>query len=110
LLLSIFSKAVVIADFYANQDYIAKNLCINRRNTAIDCSGKCQLNKRLRQENKDNGESARRPGNSNETISSRSFYLMGFNPCQFRTIRRYPTFPPASPVDRPSAHFRPPGC
>ncbi len=27
---STFSKAVIVADFYANQDYIAKNLCENR--------------------------------------------------------------------------------
>ncbi len=44
LMLQSFSKMVVVADFYANQDYIVKNLCINRYQRAISCGGTCQLN------------------------------------------------------------------
>ncbi|HTI09852.1 MAG TPA: hypothetical protein VL832_14890 [Puia sp.] len=108
LLLSIFSKAFVIADFYANQDYIAKRLCINRLNTAIRCGGKCQLNRRLQQENKDKDAPEHKPDNRNETMSSRSFYLMGFSPYHFQTSRRYPRLAAANPIDQPSSHFHPP--
>ena len=108
LLLQTFSKLVVIADFCANRDVIARNLCINRKNaTAISCYGKCQLSQRLKHENKD---SSARPDNRDETISCRSFYLTGFNPYRPQTLRRYPASPSAHPIDQPSAHFHPPGC
>ena len=110
LLLSIFSKAIIVADFYMNRDYIAKNLCLNRKNTAISCAGKCQLSRRLKQDNKDNDSPERRPDNRNETISAHSFYLTGLHPYQCPFIRRYPAYSPASPIDRPSTHFHPPGC
>ena len=110
LLLSIFSKAIIVADFYVNQDYIAKNLCLNRKNTAISCAGKCQLNRRLKQENKDNGSPERRSDSKDETISAHSFYLTGLHPHQCPFIRQYPASSPASPIDRPSTHFHPPGC
>jgi hypothetical protein len=110
LLLSIFSKALVIADFYVNQDTIAKNLCLNRKNTAISCAGKCQLNRRLKQENKDNSSPERRADSKDETISAHSFYCSNFNPNQYSFIRRYPATPPVSPIDRPSTHFHPPDC
>ncbi len=110
LLLQTFSKLVVIADFCVNRDAIARDLCINRKNsTAISCYGTCQLSKRLKQENKDSSPE-RKPDNSNETISSRSFYLTGFNPYRSLTVRRYPASPSAHPIDQPSAHFHPPGC
>jgi hypothetical protein len=110
LLLQTFSKLLVITDFYANRDYIARNLCVNRKNaTAISCYGTCQLNKRLKQENKDNS-AEHKSNNSNETMSSRSFYLTGFNPCHQELVRRYPATPSAPPIDQPSTHFHPPGC
>lgn len=109
LLLQTFGKLLVITDFYANRDYIARNLCINRKNsTAISCYGTCQLNQRLKQENNKDSNAEHKPDNSNETISSRSFYLTGFNPYQGQLVRRYPATPPAHPIDQPSTHFHPP--
>lgn len=108
LILSIFSKAFVIADFYANQDYIARRLCMNRNNTAIRCEGKCQLDRRLQQENKDKDNPESKPDNRNETISSRSFYLTGFHFYRQPTILPYPDLSPAHPIDQPSVHFHPP--
>lgn len=46
-LASSFSKAVIVADFYANQDSIAKNLCENKGNPKMHCCGRCVLRKRL---------------------------------------------------------------
>jgi hypothetical protein len=108
LLLQTFSKLMVITEFYANRDYIARNLCINRKNsTAISCYGTCQLNKRLKHENKDSN-AEHRPDTRNESISCRSFYLTGFNPYRQYIIRRYPAAPSAHPIDQPSSHFHPP--
>lgn len=55
---STFSKAVIVADFYVNQDYIAKNLCENRGNPLMHCCGRCQLHKRL---NKDANQEQNNP-------------------------------------------------
>ncbi|MHA4807232.1 hypothetical protein ACX0G9_03970 [Flavitalea flava] len=106
-----FSKAVIIADFYANQDYIARYLCVNRNNTAIDCEGKCQLKKRFKQEDsKDNENPERRSENKNEVISSKTFYPTGLIACMSFLSTNYPPVKVFRPVDRPTSHFHPPGC
>lgn len=51
-LLQTFSRTAIVVDFYANQSYIAKFLCENRDKPKLKCCGKCQLNKRLKQEEK----------------------------------------------------------
>ena len=43
---------LIYADFAANQDYIAKNLCENRDKPDMKCNGKCQLCKRLKAEDR----------------------------------------------------------
>lgn len=53
LMLLLFQNAGsiwIIGDFYINQDYIAKNLCINRFDTIPVCNGKCYLENKLKAE------------------------------------------------------------
>ncbi|WP_149207762.1 hypothetical protein [Flavobacterium johnsoniae] len=38
----------IIGDFYINQDYIAKNICINRFDAIPICNGKCYLEEKLK--------------------------------------------------------------
>lgn len=38
----------IISSFYINQDYIAKNLCINRFDAIPVCNGQCVLTKELK--------------------------------------------------------------
>jgi hypothetical protein len=47
IMLQSLSKAVIIMQYYANKDYIAKNLCENRDKPQMHCEGKCCLKKRL---------------------------------------------------------------
>ena len=42
-----FSKWCLIAEFQANRDFIAQNLCVNRLNPISCCKGTCFLNKKL---------------------------------------------------------------
>lgn len=106
-----FSKAVMVADFYANQDYIARYLCVNRNNTAIKCEGICQLKKRFKQEeNKDKENPEGKSENKNEVISSKSFYPTGLIASRSFLATTYPPAKVFKPVDRPSSHFHPPGC
>src|SRR4051812_41024421 len=55
----VFSPAFVFLDFYANQNYIAKNLCENRDKPMMHCCGKCILKKKLQEEEKRNQEEQR---------------------------------------------------
>lgn len=47
-----FHRVVIYGAFYANQSYIAKNLCINRDKPEMHCNGHCQLNKKLAADDK----------------------------------------------------------
>jgi hypothetical protein len=57
ILLQTFSQVVIVAQFYANKDYIAKNLCENRNKPMMHCDGKCCLKKRLAKEGKNQAPS-----------------------------------------------------
>lgn len=46
------SNLWIISSFYINQDYIAKNLCINRFEKIPVCYGKCFLTKQLKENDK----------------------------------------------------------
>jgi hypothetical protein len=49
-----FSKWLVVAEYRMNRDFIAKNLCINKARPKLRCNGKCQMMKRLAEEEKQN--------------------------------------------------------
>jgi hypothetical protein len=71
-----FSKAVIVCTFYANQDYIAKNLCENRNKPKCCCHGKCQLRKRLNKDtNEDKQSNERKSSKESEVVSSNSFSI-----------------------------------
>jgi hypothetical protein len=46
-----FSNAVIIFDYYANTTFYAKD-CINKARPMLHCNGKCQMMKKLQQEEK----------------------------------------------------------
>jgi hypothetical protein len=53
ILLQTISQFVIVASFYANRNYIAKNLCENRDKPMLHCEGKCCLKKKLAQNGKE---------------------------------------------------------
>jgi hypothetical protein len=74
-LIQTFSTHLLVTNFYANQKYIAANLCINKSKPEMKCSGKCQLTKKLNdEENKDKQNPVRKSENKEEVISSLSFF------------------------------------
>lgn len=42
----------IMSSFYLNQDYIAKNLCVNRFDKIPVCNGKCYLSNQLKENEK----------------------------------------------------------
>ena len=51
LLAQTFSKGVIFMQFFANQEYIAQNLCENKDKPELKCNGHCHLNKALEKDN-----------------------------------------------------------
>ena len=49
-----FSTWLWVLDYQVNQAYIAKNFCINKARPKLHCNGKCQLAKKLAEEEKSN--------------------------------------------------------
>jgi len=52
ILMQTFSRFVIEADFYLNQSFIAKNICINKDVPKSGCGGKCYLKKQLKNQDK----------------------------------------------------------
>jgi hypothetical protein len=104
-----FDKNFISLNFYANQNYLAHNLCENRNKTQAHCNGKCQLQKKLNQEaSKDKQNPERKNENSNEVISSKTFFASLDLP--FRTIikNQYLIASAGTPVDKSLQFFHPP--
>lgn len=47
LLTQVFSKWLVVLEYNLNKDFIAKTLCINKERPKLHCQGKCQMMKKM---------------------------------------------------------------
>ncbi|MEP6749886.1 MAG: hypothetical protein ABJB86_19265 [Bacteroidota bacterium] len=103
------NKAFVIADYYSNRALYAKN-CENKAIPIMHCNGKCQMMKKLKEEQKkDEENSERRAENKNEVIS---FQQLSFLLDQKGTIvsKKYKAYQQAIPDNFSKGLFRPPQC
>ena len=106
-----FSKAVIVCSFYANQDYIAKNLCENRNKPKCCCHGKCQLRKRLNKDtNEDKQSNERKSSKESEVLSSKSFFLNISTPVTIEQSNTYTSFSDGKAIDKSYSIFHPPGA
>ena len=106
---STFSKAVIVVDFYANQDYIAKNLCENRDKPMMHCCGRCQLRKRLNREaNQDKENPERKAENKQEILFLEDLTRIVTTPVRFCILQPYQSMPVLRPIDRTQDIFHPP--
>lgn len=109
-----FSKWLTIAAFNLNRDYIAKNLCENRRRPAMGCGGQCVLMKRMKQEEQQekNSPAPVKMEFSNIVLSSRSFFLSSdgqhANADDLLAVKCPVSI--GKPIDRTTSIFHPPGA
>jgi hypothetical protein len=69
-----FSKAFVVVEYYTNTVAFAKD-CINKARPAMHCNGKCQMMKKLEQQEKKQAEDAAQKGSPKmEVMSSKAFF------------------------------------
>lgn len=100
----------VLLDFYLNQDYIAKNWCVNRDKPAMRCNGKCHLGKQLREEDRKDQENPERKADHRSEIFDACFGVQELRqPLPVGVPRNYLFyFLPGRLIDRPTTVFRPP--
>jgi hypothetical protein len=55
ILIRMMAMPISLLDYSLNQNYITINLCENRFNLAMNCSGKCFLRKQLAKSNENQG-------------------------------------------------------
>ncbi len=65
---NILAEAAVYISFKINQDYIAKNLCINRDNPESDCHGCCQLKKEIQEQQESREETPQTESKKSEIL------------------------------------------
>jgi hypothetical protein len=105
------NKWVIIASYYIQKDYIAKNLCENRNKPQMHCEGKCCLKKRLAKEAKDQVPSPGSQKNEQEVnlfcvVLPFRIQLREFTPTKASFIVRNELLT----ISRSHAVFKPPTC
>lgn len=71
------SSIWIITSFYINQDYIAKNICINRFDAIPVCNGKCFLEKEL---SADAEKEQQIPNIKNKEVHPLFFQVINYKP------------------------------
>lgn len=105
---STFSRAIIVADFYANQDYIARTLCVNRNNPAMHCAGRCQLCKRLNNDTRQDQNNPERRAEIKEVLFLGSSAFLLKAPHLTEINLPYGAAADRDPVDRATAIDHPP--
>jgi hypothetical protein len=107
---STFSKVFVLADYYTNTATYAQN-CINKAKPKLQCNGKCQMMKRLQQEdNKDQQNPDRKMENKGGVdISSKSFFSAYLSNPYLTISTGYSIHQSGSPIEYSTTIFHPPG-
>lgn len=105
-----FSNAIIMADYYVNTKVFAQN-CENKDKPWMHCNGKCQVRKKIQQEDrKDQENPERRAENKNELVlSSKSFFANAANVAQLASsAKKITPLSIGSPVYRHTDIFHPP--
>ncbi|MBL0134994.1 MAG: hypothetical protein IPP79_13920 [Chitinophagaceae bacterium] len=107
---STFSRVFVVADYYTNTSAYAKD-CINKAKPKLQCNGKCQMMKRLQQEdNKDQQNPDRKMENKGGVdISSKSFFSAYLSNPYSIIDTFYSIHQAGAPVEYSNTIFHPPG-
>lgn len=57
ILAQALGRWAIVLEYEVKKDYISKNLCENRNKPQLHCNGKCQLAKKMKEEEKENNRS-----------------------------------------------------
>ena len=104
-----FYKAFIVFDYVANTKAYAR-FCENKARPKMHCNGKCQMMKKLKDEEKKEAQNTdRKSENKNENIlSSKSFYTSQLNLNSENRKIYSPIFNTGGEIKMPRSHFHPP--
>ncbi len=108
LSLQTLNRVAIYLDYYANIAEYAKN-CENKALLQMHCNGKCQMVKKVKEQEKKDGQLPERKSVKNEVISSGSFFASVEHPVSGLTST-YNTFSRHQVVNMPRSFFHPPGA
>ncbi|MFT3932493.1 MAG: hypothetical protein QM726_02665 [Chitinophagaceae bacterium] len=104
---STFCRTVIVLDYYANTTAYAKD-CINKARKEMHCNGKCQMMKKLDQQEKDDQDNLERKAeNKNEVQPANAFCKMPVG-IKIITLHVSTHFIVKATVDRSYSLLRPP--
>jgi hypothetical protein len=104
-----FGKLAIVADYYANTSQYAKN-CINKPMPKLHCNGKCQMMKKIQDEEKKEKEDAEK---KNENKKDTPLYfekdVVKANPLlDLKGKNKFQSFNSSKPIGRSCQIFHPP--
>ncbi|HUB62556.1 MAG TPA: hypothetical protein VL978_17700 [Puia sp.] len=107
-----FSRYLLFADYYLNTTAFIEN-CVNKDRPWMHCNGRCQLCKKLHQQDSNDDKQApeRKSANGgNEPLFTHSSFT-DFSALHLVALvdLQYPELFPGTPIGMPRDHFHPPG-
>jgi hypothetical protein len=106
-----FNQGFYYLDYmFRKKAYVEK--CINKARPKMHCDGKCQLMKKIEeQEKKEQGQAPQmKLANKAEVLSSKSWYGTITSLSIIDVVSHYNIINDGSPIDQPSFIFHPPGA
>jgi hypothetical protein len=105
-----FTKELLVLDYYTNTTAFEKD-CVNKDKPMMHCCGRCQLRKKLlQQENSDKQNPEQRDNKNEVVLSSKSFFatvpLIKEQACDIT----YPELSCGKEIKMPHSIFHPPGA
>ena len=108
LLAQTFDSAFITLGYYVNTSAYS-NTCENKDKPMLHCCGKCQLRKKLQQEERDKQAEDKRGENKNEVVlSSKSFFATVTPITTYQSNSQYPYYSEDKETRMPRSVFHPP--
>lgn len=105
---STFCQAVIVASYYADTAAYARS-CENKARPMMHCNGKCQMMKKLQQQEKDEQQNPEsKAALKNEIISSKSFYPQLASINSTIVVKKFFPYTESCPPVSLAAIFHPP--
>lgn len=108
MLAQTFSQWLIVLDYEINKDYIAKVLCENKNRPQLKCKGKCQMMKKLAEEEKQQQSAELKAGNQSLIVSASAHFASLQKPAVSETLIEYQELPVPHTVTRSHDIFHPP--
>ena len=108
LLAQTFDSAFITLGYYVNTSAYSKT-CENKDKPMLHCCGKCQLRKKLLQEEKDKQAADKRGENKNEIVLSSKSFFATIPPIASHELNiQYPHYSEDQEIRMPRSVFHPP--